>query len=322
MANYITDRRLLQWQTAKKETQHLARILRAGNDRRWSTVAQCSNAVTLKYCPECRKLHILPSWACRFRLCPTCQIRRARAIGGQAMAAYQWLDQQGKLEGVRMLLVTLTQKNVPGSELRAEIDRLLEALVSMRHARDVRRWMIGSARNIEITYNPEAQTYHPHVHMIAMIAPGAPETMTEGRFWRGLWARLMALHYDPVCDVRPIDDTSGAVCEVSKYVAKSQHLLENLSDDDLLKIVPTIDDAISGRRLISYTGIWREARKVLQQADEPDPAACSGDEQDDVCGCGAALVEAMMIWNGCEYVAAAAPMADIPAFLSARQAWV
>jgi len=308
MKEYITSRPLTQWQAAKFQSQHLARILRALNDRRWATVANCSSVVQVRYCPECHKLHILPSWACRYRLCPTCQIRRARLIGGQALAAYQWLQDQGSLDGVRLVLVTLTQRNIDGSALRAEVDKLLSALSAMRQARDVRRYLIGSARNIEITFNDQLCTYHPHVHMIAMLSADAPQDMETSQYWRALWARLMGLDYDPICDARPIDDTAGAVCEVSKYVSKSQSLLQNLSDAQLYSVIPTIDNAISGRRLTSYTGIWREARRILQQQDEPDPAAPAADELETVCGCGASLMSAMLIWSGCEYIPADTPL--------------
>lgn len=310
MSNYTTDRRLMQWTESKKQTQHLARILRAVNDRRWTTVAQCSSVVGVKFCPECKRLHILPSWACRYRLCPTCQIRRARLIGGQARSAYGYLAERGQLDGVRLILVTLTQQNVSPSVLRAEVDRLLSALSAMRQARDVRRYLVGSARNIEITYNSVMDTYHPHVHMIAMISPDAPEDMLTSAYWRALWARLMHLDYNPVCDARPIEDTAGAICEVSKYVAKSQHMLQDLPDETLKRVIPTIDAAIAGRRLTSYTGIWREARKILQLVDDPDPTSQDGDEQSDVCGCGAALTSAVMIWSGCEYVPIDTPLDD------------
>lgn len=315
MSDYITDKRLKQWQDAKKETQHLARIMRSVHDRRWATVANCSSVVTLKYCPDCGKLHILPSWACRYRLCPTCQVRRARLIGGQARTAYKWLSDRGELQGVKLVLVTLTQRNTPGEALREEIDKLLSALSAMRQARACRRWLIGSARNIEITFNAKEHTYHPHVHMIAMLAPDAPAEMQDSAYWRALWARLMGLSYDPICDARPIVDSDGAICEVSKYVAKSQHLLSKLSDFELKKVVPTIDNAISGRRLTSYTGIWREARRVLQMIDDPDPTSLDGDEQSDICGCGARLTEAILIWSGCEYIPSDSPVD----FLAARR---
>ena len=193
----------------------------------------------------------------------------------------------------------------------------MSALSAMRQARDVRRYLVGSARNIEITYNSVMDTYHPHVHMIAMIAPGAPDDMLTSVYWRALWARLMGLDYDPICDARPVEDTAGAICEVSKYVAKTQHLLADLPDDTLMRVIPTIDGAIAGRRLTSYTGIWREARKVLQMIDDPDPTSQDGDEQSDVCGCGAALTSAMMIWSGCEYVPA--DNLDHAAALAARR---
>lgn len=287
-----------QWTRLKRANVKLAHAMRRVGDRRWGTVLQCAREATVRYCPSCGRAHAQGTNCCRHRLCPICQVRRSRKLAHQAIDAAHWLATEGKLDGVRMGLVTLTQRNVPADLLPGMIDSMLNALTRMRHNRTVRRYLVGSARNIEITYNQQVRTYHPHVHIIVMLAPGAPDEMLTSAYWRALWGDLMRLDYDPVCDARELRDQDKAVCEVSKYVCKSLEILEGLTEDLLPQVVAALNAALTGRRLVAYTGIWAEARRHLKQRDEDD---VSDSDDQDICGCGAALADAVMIWDGNEY---------------------
>jgi hypothetical protein len=210
------------------------------------------------------------------------------------------MQDQGQLAGARLALLTLTQRNVTAVDLGNELDALLAALKSIRHAAWSRDYLIGSARNIEVTYNAAARTFHPHVHMIVILSADAPEEMSDARYWRDLWRRLMHLDYDPICDIRPIEDQEGAVCEVSKYCIKPSSIFGLSLDQALLdQVVSTLNSVLAGRRLVSYTGIWRKARQILKQRD-PDEDLEHEDTQS-VCGCGAALMDAVLRWDGLEY---------------------
>lgn len=298
--NFITYKPVRQYVGAKRNSVALAESLRRIGDRRWANVANCSQALGIKYCAKCGIAHVDVSWCCRHRLCGVCAVRRSRKTGKQALDAFAYLKEQGQLDGVRLALLTLTQRNVPAADLGAELDKLLAALVSLRHVRDVRRCLLGSARNIEVTYNSRKRTFHPHVHLILILSPEAPEEMLSARYWRLLWARLMGLDYEPICDLRPLHDEEGAVCEVSKYCIKPSSIFGlNLDPDHLDQVVFALNQVLAGRRLVSYTGIWRKARQVLNQRD-PDEDL-EHDDSRDVCGCGAVLMDAVLRWDGLEY---------------------
>lgn len=301
MEKYIMPKSVSQYTEAKKENGVLWRSLKRIGDRRWAEVAQCSQAIGVRWCPQCGRSHVSSSWCCRHRLCPVCAIRKSRKTGHQAIEAFKYMRERGELEGCSLYLVTLTQKNVPIADIGNEVAGLLAALTSLRHSRDIRRSLIGSARNIEITYNKAARTFHPHVHMIAILRGSAPEEMASSAFWRDLWRRLMGLDYEPICDVRPITDTEGAVCEVSKYVIKAGSILGlNLPQKHLDDVISALNSALIGRRLVSYTGIWRAARAALKQL-EPDQTDLEHDDDRDICGCDAGIMEAVLRWDGLEY---------------------
>lgn len=298
--NCNTEKVSRQYGEAKHQNVLLYRSLRRLNDRRWATVANCSNALGIKYCPTCGRVHVDVSWCCRHRLCPLCALRRSRRIGRQALDAFDALRQRGNLDNTRLYLLTLTQRNVEPVHLADEIGGLLAALKSIRHTADSRRFVIGSARNIEVTYNARSRTFHPHVHMIVILSGNASDNLSTAAYWRSVWRRVMKLDYDPICDIRPIEDTQGAVCEVSKYCIKPSSIYGlNLPDAELDMVVSTLNSALAGRRLVSYTGIWRSIRAELKQR-EPDEEL-EHDDASDVCGCGAALMDAVLKWDGLEY---------------------
>ena len=289
-----------QYVAARRDTSVLAASLRRIGDRRWATVANCSQALGIKYCAQCGVKHVEVSWCCRHRLCGVCAIRRSRKTGKQALDAFGYMQEQGQLAGARLALLTLTQRNVAAVDLGNELDALLAALKSIRHTAWSRDYLIGSARNIEVTYNASARTFHPHVHMIVILSADAPEEMSVARYWRDLWRRLMHLDYDPICDIRPIEDQEGAVCEVSKYCIKPSSIFGlTLDPAHLDQVVSTLNSVLAGRRLVSYTGIWRKARQILKQQD-PDEDL-EHDNTQSVCGCGAALMDAVLRWDGLEY---------------------
>ena len=298
--NFITSKPVRQYLKAKRYNVALAESLRRLGDRRWATVANCSQALGVKYCAQCGVKHVDVSWCCRHRLCSTCAIRRSRKTGKQALDAFEHMRATGQLDGCHLSLLTLTQRNVDAADLAAELDALLSALASIRHTADARKYLIGSARNVEITYNARMRTYHPHVHIILILAPEAPAEMDTIQYWRDLWRRLMNLNYDPICDIRPIVGEEGAICEVSKYVIKPSSIFGlNLDAAHLDQVVAALNSVLAGRRLVSFTGIWRKARLALKQQD-PD-TDLEHDDTSDICGCGAALMDAVLRWDGLQY---------------------
>lgn len=290
-----------QYVQGKKTNEKLAQSLRRIGDKHWGQVAKCARHIELNWCPQCGKAHANVVWCCRHRLCPICALRRSRKTGGQALEAFEYMKKHRLLDGTKMYLLTLTQRNVSGEELRDEVGNLLKALDKIRRQSATKRYVVGSARNIEITYNSRAHTYHPHVHMILILRDDMPSCMTEDKYWRDVWHDLMGLDYEPICDIRPINDESGAICEVSKYAVKPNSIFAlDLQEFEMDRAVKTIDDALRNRRLATYTGIWKQARAALKQADVDEDL--EHDDLRDVCGCGAELLKAVLEWDGLTYV--------------------
>lgn len=102
----------------------------------------------------------ITSLYCGCRWCIVCsRMRTAKLINGYLPAIEQMAEKW---------FLTLSRPNVPGTKLQDEIRYYLrEASLIQRYLREKRNLKhYSSLRKIECTYNEQAQTYHPHFHII------------------------------------------------------------------------------------------------------------------------------------------------------------
>ena len=313
---------------AKKQSLELAAIYRdwakssesEAIASRAARVAACSDFWTGYQCPDCGRLHGMVSYGCRDRLCAICAAKLARATAAQALQAMAVMQLDESLQGCTWGLLTLTVRNVPADKLSETIDNMLHHWAALRRVRPVARIMRAWARNIEITYNKERHTYHPHIHCIVAVTDADmcvlsqthPDKGTDipqwpAMQWAAWWRQAANLDYTPVCDIRPLT-SSDAVYEVSKYATKPSSIFDSaLSFGIKKKVVRTIADAIYSRRLKSYGGAWLKARRALNMrpAEELDDtelsAAADGLEHQCACGSSMPLVSVVLQWSGLSY---------------------
>jgi len=280
----------------------------SGYDKVAKVMRQCGQVITGGRCEDCGELgSVRMSYTCKQRLCPICMMRRSRVVAAQGLQAMAWMRENVD-KPYSMHMVTLTQQNVCKGELGGEVNALLNDLHRMRLLSAVRRGVIGSARTIEVTCNPkqrEGLVWHPHVHLIILLS-GYPE-LAMADWWRRMWYGLRGLQdrqrlEDTQVEVHELTD-DGAVYEVSKYVAKLTELLNGLTDEEAAPFVKELDQAIRGRYLNVWTGEWRRARRELNLKEPEKMRSDELDEVEEVCPeCGGRLVDALMRWNGMEYV--------------------
>ena len=137
---------------------------------------------------------------CRVRHCPVCQWRRSLMWKAKA---YQVLPKiTSKYPTHRWLFMTLTQKNVPITELR-------ETLIEMNKGfkRMVERKMfpaVGWLRSMEVTRGRDGNA-HPHFHCLLMVpASYFSHGYIKQHEWVTLWRECMRLDYNPVMDIQAV----------------------------------------------------------------------------------------------------------------------
>ena len=201
------------------------------------------------------------------------------------------------------LLLTLTQRNVPGVDLPAEVGRILHGWNVLRQRQEFRA-VAGWLRALEVTLNPRTGEWHPHIHALLAVTPSYwTRAYVSHARWVSLWREVLRLEYDPSVEVHrvrarrnghPLD---AAAREVATYTVKDQDLV---GGGDVVMRVAVLDAALKGRRLVAWGGALREvARRVQAEVPEgeEDLVRITGEDHGPRCPiCGLELREHLYRW--------------------------
>lgn len=279
----------------RRQIDSLAAIFRrAGWNRRGDRVYQCGLFVL--EVSDNMGIHYVPSFQCGERMCPRCARSRSLRIAANAADVANYLRQTGDYR--IPYHVVLTVRNVTASELSSMIDIMIAACRWLLHRRSIWRSVAGWGRSIEVTYSVDSDTYHPHVHLL-IIPTETPDSDTVGNasWWSEQWAAALSscghnVDYKPICH-SDAAYSDGVLPEVSKYVTKIGRIF-SLPFDARYLCITTIDNAVRGRKLVSYGGIWASARRALRQRDDI--------EADDMTISQHPCSSTVLKWSGLEYV--------------------
>ncbi len=243
------------------------------------------NAVHLWECGTYLELDgqgkLVKSNLCRERWCPVCQWRRSLRIYGQVQQLLTYLD-PGKY---KFLHLVLTIPNCSAADLKSECDWLYwrssamfadrlygkrDQLAALAHCK---RSFRGIVRALEVTYNSDNDSYHPHLHCLIAVKGSyfhnAADYYSQEKLsvlWTGYSApnygmkegELFVLHVKRVKD----SEKDNAVAEVAKYAVKPFHC--DLDIDGYKKVLPVLNRALAGRRMLQLYGVFAEAAKALK----------------------------------------------------------
>lgn len=109
-------------------------------------------------------IKIKSAWFCGDRWCPICQWRKANASSHEMHNINAEIIAETN-DDYHYRMVTLTVPNVTKENLSATVQKM-----SMAWGRIIRRNLFKKSikawvKVLDITYNPETQTYHPHYHV-------------------------------------------------------------------------------------------------------------------------------------------------------------
>lgn len=218
---------------------------------------------------------------CQLRLCPMCTARRARR---SAYKLSRVLDVVEAARGAKFLFLTLTMKNVAGSDLRGALTDLTRGWDRLLDQKAMERSIGGWFRAIEITRN--GKMYHPHLHAILAVDADyfSRDSRRSGKYMNQTdlilrWQKALRVDYRPSVRIqttkarsgRGVADQSGgaaAALEAAKYAVKdSDYIDPALSDDQAVEILQFYTAALHRRRLTAFGGWLKDAAKQLDAAD-------------------------------------------------------
>lgn len=204
---------------------------------------------------------------CRDRVCAVCAWRRHLKMTAQAQEVIKQIHTDG------YVFMTLTVKSVTAAEISDEITKILMAFRRLTKTIRWERAYQGYMRGLEVTYNRHKCTYHPHIHVLLPVRDGyyTDNYITQRELCK-MWRKALGVKYNPVVDIRGVDDNKWAALEVSKYAMKTTDWTYSLG------VLQVMMDALAGRRLVGYGGVWRKLRMALQQMDVEDDVSLVDDD--------------------------------------------
>ena len=177
----------------------------------------------------------------------------------------------------RYIFVTLTLKNPSAQELKSAIDRLNEGFKNLVQSSrelggDIRIFkdsLLGYLKCLEITYNADGKTYHPHIHAVFHLKGSyfGRNYLNHSR-WANMWKSLLKLDYEPMVDVRAIKKTTPKlIAEVAKYPVKVTDLLKIKDSSEQVGVLATLLTTTHHRRFITFGGTFRKIKRELALDD-------------------------------------------------------
>lgn len=253
---------------------------RLGMPERASKVYFCGSELEFNFSVSPPKL--FRANFCKDRLCNMCSWRRSLKIFGQVSKVMDKLQENN----FEFLFITLTVRNCSASDLKRELDKLQYSFHLFHKQKRVKRAFQGCFKAFEITHHPDklkSIEYHPHLHLIVAVKKSYFKTDAYMKHEELLqiWRDVCCLEYDPFVRIEKItsektkkkkdDEVSlaGAVAEVAKYCVKPSDYL-NGTDEEIDDAVLTLIDALSSRRLCSFTGVFKKAAQELKLDDLTD----------------------------------------------------
>lgn len=281
------------WRAYKMANELLSIAYRSINVNKADRLKSCGKVLTFTVDRQTGQKVLTNAESCRVRLCPICSWRRSLKNFWNTIAIVKWLqanESRPEVGKFSYIFITLTVKNCRGDALSGTIDDLFAAVKRLYERKEIKKAWLGMVRNLEVTHNIDIKskdydTFHPHFHMIAAVRSSyfkSRDYVSQKRL-QALWRDCLRVDYDPVIDIRRVKNRAGsdadsasdcdaakAVAECSKYAAKAADYIIPDDWDLTVDTVRLLDAALDRRRLINYSGIFREVKQKLQLEDCED----------------------------------------------------
>ncbi len=269
-----------QWADHKKLAANVARKIAAlGPDKkgRAERMANCAQQIVYQHCRDCDTYSVKRTNLCRDRFCPVCNWRLSlqRYVNMTRM-----IEHIGDNEGRSYSLITLTVQNCAAENLSLTLKLMADTWNRILQRKVMKEKAIGWARSVEVTYQPKDNTLHPHYHVIvcwegqahhdSLIKAWLDSCAKDGLIAniKGQEAHSLYTRYDDTGDAM-----THAILETFKYACKSRDL-----SDMPLGTFRQLVDALAGKRLVAFGGIFKQAaqdlRVNMEEVEQDEVSVC------------------------------------------------
>lgn len=163
------------------------------------------------------------------------------------------------------LFLTLTAPNVPGEELEKEIKDYVSSFKRFTNLKEFQKINIGYIRKLEVTYNKEKNTYHPHYHILLCVNKNyfTSRDYIKQKKWLEMWQLAKRDKTITQVDIRKIElnKEDKSFLEISKYTAKDSDYLQS---QDVFNV---FYDSLKGKQVITYNKVFKELAKKYDNGE-------------------------------------------------------
>lgn len=274
-------------------------------------VSDCGSWLRFSSCQNGHYKRLLSASFCKCRLCVMCQWRKSLVIYHQVFKLIH--EHRKSYSSDIPLLLTLTIPNPKSDELRKSLDDMQVAFKKLVDRRSFERAIRSWFKALEVTYNEEKNTYHPHFHVLLLV-PKAYFDHGRGLYisqeqWLEMWRESTGIKEITQVDIRKVkkrskhESVESISAEVSKYATKPSSYLKQTADGNFNappKVIKTLHYALRNRRLVGYGGLFAKLRKKLKLEDIEKASLINISEDEQVCTCPvcqSTLREELYSWN-------------------------
>ena len=285
---------------SKKNAKEIVDIFKTFDSKKANKIDNCASTLVFKMDLDSGKRKLASANFCHDRFCPECSRRRSRIMYHNLKKVLTVAGTEYKQEFVHF---TLSLKNCKKEELGKAISELFHGFITMMKREQFEFSINGWYRNLEITYNEEDDTFHPHIHIILAVDKDyfrkySGKYLTQ-EFVTSEFRSACKIDYDPIVYLEKAyaktkdgkkkkftkeEKLHNIVAECSKYVTKISDVL-NLENQDLkVDLLKILSKSLFKRRMTAYGKLLRTIFKQLQLEDEENADLLNVEGEDVVLG--------------------------------------
>lgn len=226
-------------------------------------IKNCSTFMEFLYSEDFEKKKLLKNNGCKNRFCPIC----AKNKSVKDAIVIKIITDYVKTLKRAFIFATLTAPNCKGEDLKQEINKYNKAFELMFKKKEF-KFVKGFIRKLEVTYNKEKDTYHPHFHILISVLPSYFTEKTQylsREKWLRHWQSVMNDYSITQVDVRRSKENKNgidnSILELTKYIAKDSNYLSSV------EVFKNFYLGLKGKRMFSFGGDFKTARQKLKSGE-------------------------------------------------------
>ena len=198
---------------------------------------------------------------CHDRFCPVCSNLKTRRDSYELLSCINVLKKDFNYQ---FLMITLTVKNVSADQLKDEIKKIKKSFKKFRELQAFKKISRGYVCKLEVTYNKDVDSYHPHLHLIVAVNSSyftSRDYLSREKILT-MWRNSYQDQSITQVDIRKINTaTIKDILEITSYAAKNSDLFFSY---DVFK---TFYNSLRSVQILSFNGSFRDIRKKIRDKE-------------------------------------------------------